>query len=69
MDVRGDSRPSIDIDSGEEAVEMWSGVGSDCSAVDSKSGVEGHGDSGKGLPDTRVEDVEGFGSPSTSIAT
>ena len=69
MDVRTDSRPSIEVDSGEEAAEMGSDISSDGSAEDSESGEEGHGDGDGGLPDTGVEGVEDFGSVSTSITT
>jgi len=69
VDGRADSRPSTEVDSGEEAVEIGSGVGSDRSAEDSESGEEGHGDGGEVLPDTGVENIEDFGSVSVSIAT
>ena len=69
MDARADSILSIEVDSGEEVVEMGSDVSSDCPGEDSESGEEGHDDGEGRLPDTGVEYIEDLGSVSMSITT
>ena len=62
MGIWVDSRLSIDIeiDGGEEAVEMESHIGRDGSAEDTEKGDRGHGDS-EVLPAERVEKIRGSG--------
>ena len=57
MGIWVDSRPSIDIeiDGGEEAVEMESHIERDGSTEDTEKGDRGHGDSDEVLPAERVE--------------
>ena len=58
------SKPSTDIDGGEEATEMASHIESDGSAEDCEEGEGGHGDDDKELP---AERVEGSGRAQLSI--
>ena len=55
MDICVDSRPSIEIDGGEEPIEMESHVWNDGSA---EEGEEEHEDGDEGLPAERMEEVE-----------
>jgi len=61
VDIRVDSRPSIELDGGEGATEMESHIGSDGSAKDGEEGEEGHNDGDKRLPDERAEEIKSSG--------